>query len=653
MEIPKFDPTQPFQEVIETPKFDPNQPFEDVDTQPTPESIQFKPSGTLAEAGMEGLKATTSKITDYGLEKIGVLSPEQMKQITQAPEEYKKARSFSDLLEKFQELGQQTREAGFEARRRGVESLKGLEPIRGQEIIPELGYISRGPIMELAPEELPQVKKVPSKQISNLENLLKQKESLQNKLGKLQETGIESIERNKEINTLSEKLSDINSKISQEVPEAFRSPVESIPPTLKDFEKATNIPGELLQVRPELANKKIQKQLSKTLKDEIDFLKTGSIEPAKLADYVRSLQEKTSYLTAPSEVEKFKQEIARNVSNYLKSLEGAEGYAKGQAQSQKAIQLEKGMREFGLGLDSENNIKITNPKKIENIYKTGNQKEIDRLNRYINQAQELQLELNVPLQSDIIPPNIDKFQTEFPLSQIKKTVEEAKDLPLVTTAKRAVGSAVGGAVGGIPGAIAGYTGSGLLPTGTKLQELASLVRGSESFKTGVKALGPLAGIAGAAAGGYFGYQEAKEEGLPDIAAYPYAAFEAVNPLPVSPIQAKKALETSAKGRAENIAESYKMSPEDLEKSKQRTEIIKEVLPSWMKKEDTKFKSSKPEDISDLLNKMSSMNDKAAVEYTRVLQQLVDAPESQKEAMLFSLNQQPAFKEIIRRIKNNE
>ena len=347
------------------------------------EQLKIKTSAATAAGAAEALRKGISGAAQYGLEKIGKLTPQEMKSITESPEDYRKARSFSELLDQFQQLGQQTREAGFEARRRGVESLKGLAPIAGQEIIPELGNISKAPVMELSQQDLPKIKVIPSKSADDLENLLRQKQSLEATLESMKETGIESIERNKEINKLTDQLSNINSKISKTIPSAVQTPIEKIPPTFKDFEKATNIPGELLQARPELANKKIQKELASTLKKEIDFLKTGTIAPEKLADYVRSLQEKTSYLTAPSEVDKFKQEIARNVSNYLKGLEGAEGYKAGQEMSQKAINLEKGFKEFGLGLDSEGNIKITSPKKVENLYKTGNQKEINRLNKYI------------------------------------------------------------------------------------------------------------------------------------------------------------------------------------------------------------------------------------------------------------------------------
>jgi hypothetical protein len=618
-------------------------------------------SGLAAEALSRGI----SGAGQYALEKAGKLTPQQMKSISEAPEDYKKSRSFSDLLEQFRELGQQTREAGFEARRRGVESLKGLEPIKGQEVIPQLGDITKGPVMELAPEELPQIKKVPSKNISDLENLLKQKESLQNKLNKIQETGIESIERNKEINALSENLNSVNSKLSQTLPEAIRSPVESIPPTLKDFERATNIPGELLQTRPELANKKIQKELASTLKKEIDFLKTGSITPEKLAEYVRSLQEKTSYLAAPSEADKFKQEIARNVSNYLKELEGAEGYAKGQAQSQKAIQLEKGMREFGLGLDSEGNIKISNPKKIENIYKVGNQKEIDRLNRYINQAQELQLDLNVLSKSDLMPVDIERFQTEFPFSQIKKTVEEAKDLPLVTTAKRTVGAAVGGALGGIPGAIAGVTGAGALPTGTKLQEAASLAKGSGLYKTAAKAskfLGPAAALL---AGG-MAYKGAGEAGLEGLERLGVTTGEVINPIPLTDVTGayvagKKELEKgvvpAAKAAGEAFikpAKEFYEQPTDIDYSSQALRRMErgESVPKFEAYKNT-LKTSNPEEIASVTKALQSGQDKASQEYGRVLSQIEDAVPREKESILFGLNQQPAFRDLVRKLKEQK
>lgn len=657
-ELPSFENTEAM------PAFEDTQELSQQELTPTQlkvnEQLKAKTTMTTAALGTEALRRGISDAGQYGLEKIGKLTPEQMKTISQAPEEYKKARSFSDLLEQFQELGQQTRQAGFEARRRGVESLKPLAPISGQDIIPELGNISKAPIMELSQEELPKMKAVKSKSSSDLENLLNQKQALESKLSAIQETGIESIERNKELNNLTEQLNKVDSNISKTIPSAIQAPIEQIPPTLKDFEKATNIPGELLQARPDLANKKIQKELSSVLKKEIDFLKTGTIAPEKLADYVRSLQDKTSYIITPSEAEKFKQEIARNVSNYLKGLEGAEGYKAGQEMSQRAINLEKGFKEFGLGLDSEGNVKITNAKKVENLYKTGNQKEIDRLNKYINQAQQLQMDMNVPLQSGMIPPTIDRFQNELPLAGIKKTVEEAVDKPLITTMKRAVGGAVGGTVGGVPGAIAGYTGAGLLPTGTKIQEMASVAKGSKAFKTAAKAskaLGPIAGLLTAG----LAYKGAEEAGLEGAEQLGVAAGEVVNPIPFTDvtgayIAGKKELEKGVVPAAKAAGEAFIKPAKEMIEEPTKIDFNSEALRRMERGENIPkamvykgFTSTKPEDISKFSESLAMSDDKAAQEYGRVLNQIASSSEQQKQAILYSLNQQPAFRELVRKL----
>jgi hypothetical protein len=630
--------------------------------QVTSEQPKIKTAAITGGLATEALRRGVSKAGQYGLEKVGVLTPQQMKAISEAPEDYKKARSFSKLLEEVQKLTQQTRKAGFEARKRGVESLKGLAPISGQEIIPELGDITKGPVMELSPEELPQAKKVQSKKASDLQKLLDEKQILETELGTIQETGIESIERNKEINSLSEKLKKVNTELTKNIPEASRFPTETIPPTLKDFEKATNIPGELLQARPSLANKKIQKKLGKELKKQIDFLKTGTITPENLASYVRDLQDQLSYLPNPTEAEKFKQEIARNISNYVKNLEGAEGYKKGQALSQKAIQLEKGLKEFGFGLDTEGNIKITNYNKIEDIYNRGNQSEINRLNRYINQAQELQLDLNIPLKSDMIPTEIDKFQTEFPFSQIKKTVEEAKDLPGLTRLKTLAALGLGSTVGGLGGGLGALATVPLIPTGTKLQEAASLAKGSGLYKTAAKAskfLGPLGGLI---AGG-MAYKGAGEAGLEGAERLGVTAGEVINPIPLTDVTGayvagKKELEKgvvpAAKAAGEAFikpAKEFYEQPTDIDYSSQALRRMErgESVPKFEAYKNT-LKTSNPEEIASVTKALQSGQDKASQEYGRVLSQIEDAVPREKESILFGLNQQPAFRDLVRKLK---
>ena len=329
--LPAFEDTEElpsFEQTEELPSFEDTEDLTKATAQEREagaEQARTKAAAVSGGLAAESLRRGVSQAGQYGLEKVGVLTPQQMKTISEAPEDYRKARSFSDLLEQFQELGQQTRGAGFEARRRGVESLTPLAPVRGTDIIPELGNISKAPVMRLSQEELPKIKRQSSKSVKDLENLLNEKQQLETKLANIQETGIESIERNKEINSLSQKINEVESKITKTIPSASKVPTEEIPPTIRDFTEATNIPEELLQARPDLANKKIQKEFGDILKKEIDFLKTGEISPKELANLVRQAQEKTSYGGVPSEVDKFKQEVARNYSEYLKGLEGAEG----------------------------------------------------------------------------------------------------------------------------------------------------------------------------------------------------------------------------------------------------------------------------------------------------------------------------------------
>jgi len=65
------------------------------------------------------------------------------------------------------------------------------------------------------------------------------------------------------------------------------------------------------------------------------------------------------------------------------------------------------------------------------------------------------------------------------------------------------------------------------------------------------------------------------------------------------------------------------------------------------------KASNPEEIAALAQAMQSGTDKASQEYSRVLSQVVDAPEREKESILFGLNQQPAFRELVRKIKEQQ
>ena len=66
-----------------------------------------------------------------------------------------------------------------------------------------------------------------------------------------------------------------------------------------------------------------------------------------------------------------------------------------------------------------------------------------------------------------------------------------------------------------------------------------------------------------------------------------------------------------------------------------------------------LKSDNPAEIASIAQAMQASPDKASQEYARVLSQINDAQPSQKEAILFGLNQQPAFREIVRKLKGED
>jgi hypothetical protein len=66
-----------------------------------------------------------------------------------------------------------------------------------------------------------------------------------------------------------------------------------------------------------------------------------------------------------------------------------------------------------------------------------------------------------------------------------------------------------------------------------------------------------------------------------------------------------------------------------------------------------LKANNPSEIASIAQSMQASPDKASQEYSRVLSQIVDAPVSQKEAVLFGLNQQPAFRELLRKLKDKK
>jgi hypothetical protein len=66
-----------------------------------------------------------------------------------------------------------------------------------------------------------------------------------------------------------------------------------------------------------------------------------------------------------------------------------------------------------------------------------------------------------------------------------------------------------------------------------------------------------------------------------------------------------------------------------------------------------LKADNPAEIASMAQALQLGQDKASQEYGRVLSQIIDAPAREKESILFGLNQQPAFRELVRKAKGEQ
>jgi hypothetical protein len=79
-----------------------------------------------------------------------------------------------------------------------------------------------------------------------------------------------------------------------------------------------------------------------------------------------------------------------------------------------------------------------------------------------------------------------------------------------------------------------------------------------------------------------------------------------------------------------------------------------LAPTYVEASKSKvLKTDNPVEIASITQAMSAGTDKASQEYSRVLSQVQNATPSQKEAILFGLNQQPEFRRLVRKAKGEQ
>lgn len=111
----------------------------------------------------------------------------------------------------------------------------------------------------------------------------------------------------------------------------------------------------------------------------------------------------------------------------------------------------------------------------------------------------------------------------------------------------------------------------------------------------------------------------------------------------------------AQGRVDEMPSAYE-KPEIRQRKEQVMAAKKAgaLAPTYVEAPKAQvLKADNPAEIASMAQALQSGQDKASQEYGRVLSQIVDAPAREKESILFGLNQQPAFRELVRKLKDQQ
>jgi hypothetical protein len=134
---------------------------------------------------------------------------------------------------------------------------------------------------------------------------------------------------------------------------------------------------------------------------------------------------------------------------------------------------------------------------------------------------------------------------------------------------------------------------------------------------------------------------------------PYA-FNIAKPFLSGKKELEKGVVPAAKAAGEAFikpAKEFYEQPTDINYSSQALRRMErgEAVPKFEAYKNT-LKTSNPEEIASVTKALQSGQDKASQEYGRVLSQIEDATPREKESILFGLNQQPAFRDLVRKLK---
>lgn len=152
-------------------------------------------------------------------------------------------------------------------------------------------------------------------------------------------------------------------------------------------------------------------------------------------------------------------------------------------------------------------------------------------------------------------------------------------------------------------------------------------------------------------GATMAFNEAKAAGMSTPEALAYAAAEEINPTPISGLDVKKALDKEAPRRSAQVRKKAekRFSVSGAEERAKRLQEEKQNKQRLLK-QSKELRNSTSEDFNGLSQKFM---EKGNQEYSRVLEKLANAGDRTKNSMLFALHQQPAFRDLYNKIKEEE
>jgi hypothetical protein len=689
MSEPTFDPNKPFEEV--EPSFDPNQPFEELDAAPRDSALENALEATAGAAGGASVgyavpKAAevTGKVLAGAVKKVSPYTPEQLEKMYQEYDAFKNVDP-EQTLEKVRGQFIDKNRAANETLRSAYENLS--EPLSRQEyqkaiiesVTPHVKDVPRTTpeFKQLVEENTPKISEPgdiliaqKQKQLADFADL-KAKErvaGLKNaSLGTMSEEALQSeyakakaqIMRNPEgfafvpdLESAAKQLEQIELQkalgaktAEQRAVEALQTPLAKDFPQLKGKMFSSSAPvderstQQMLNVYKygDLATGKEAYEIDKNLR-ELAYTQGGEVKSDAAKGAAKSFRNAVGAKN-PEASQKL-EEMSRMISE-LTDLEKS-GYLKRDKTVPKASDE---FIKFGEKQQSQV-LKDLAP----NLYKSGVSISNDDANRLAILKKELPEELYNELELASL-----KQAMADPRKQLKLSPADTI-LAMFNPVAAAVGISTKGAKTA-EGSLAAYRAM------RGLQKLASKAAKPAAIAGGVVG-GPIGAMAGEVVQEAF---DAQESGPTQKMPEHWEQIGVRNP------EEQKARAELSQFREEygrtpkTIAQQFPSnmalegmsdiveSPEITRKrellEKRKQDILRDK--NSAKQRDNyveKFEDTEPQKLQDFINFLQGSQDSLSQEYSRVLSQVAGAPERERSAVLFSLNQNPAFREIAKKYK---